>query len=299
MDVIPAKKEVILSAGAINSPWILQNSGIGDPAVLKAAGIETKIDFKNLKDHLMVPMAWEVADREPVTDALWHWPTVKALGSFIISKTGAFATGGLQGTAFFNTGVSKDTKRPDGEFHFGGCQRSEDGASPADGSPQRTCRRHRTLAYARTPYFPVPANLMRPGNPILTATDNPAFCKADEAFFGYSCSNAMLQPKSTGTVLVKSNDPTEFPELNFNYLSAPEDLETLVQACKMARKVAAAEPMKSAKIVRELPNPGIVSAKKPLELDEYLKELCQRSIITVYHPTTGWDRTRTRTRSWI
>jgi choline dehydrogenase len=120
---IPCKKEVILSAGAINSPWILQNSGIGDPSVLKAAGITTKIDLpavgKNLKDHLYVPMAWEVSDREPATDQLWHFPTVKALASFVVSKSGPLATGGLQGTAFFNTGVSKDTKRPDGEFHFG------------------------------------------------------------------------------------------------------------------------------------------------------------------------------------
>jgi choline dehydrogenase len=95
----------------------------------------------------------------------------------------------------------------------------------------------------------------------------------------------MLQPKSTGTILVKSSDPLEYPELQFNYLSAPEDLETLIRACKMARKVAAAEPLKS-KIIRELPSPLIDTTKKPVDSDEYLKEYILRSIVTVYHPTT-------------
>ncbi|KAI9024556.1 hypothetical protein DFJ74DRAFT_665517 [Hyaloraphidium curvatum] len=249
---IPVKKEVILSAGAINSPWILQSSGIGDPEVLKKAGIETKVELpavgKNLKDHLYVPMAWEVNDKEAATDQLWHFPTVKALFSFITSKTGPLATGGLQGVAFFNTGVSEDKSRPDGQLHF------------------------------------VPGNLLRPG-PVPIAANLPPLTKADEAYFGYTVAPAMLQPKSVGTVTVRSSDPIDYPELKFNYLSAPEDLETLLRACKTARKVAAAEPIKG-KIVRELPNPLIDTAKKPVESDEYLKEHIQRCIVTVYHPTT-------------
>jgi choline dehydrogenase-like flavoprotein len=52
---VKANKEVIVSAGAVKSPQILELSGIGDPEVLKAAGVEVKIENKgigaNLQDH--------------------------------------------------------------------------------------------------------------------------------------------------------------------------------------------------------------------------------------------------------
>ena len=41
---VKASKEVILSGGVINSPQILELSGIGDPEVLKAAGVECKVE---------------------------------------------------------------------------------------------------------------------------------------------------------------------------------------------------------------------------------------------------------------
>ena len=46
--VIKASKEVILSGGAINSPQILELSGIGDPEVLKAAGVECAVENKRV-----------------------------------------------------------------------------------------------------------------------------------------------------------------------------------------------------------------------------------------------------------
>ncbi len=41
---VKASKEVILSGGVINSPQLLELSGIGDPEVLKAAGVDCKIE---------------------------------------------------------------------------------------------------------------------------------------------------------------------------------------------------------------------------------------------------------------
>lgn len=55
------KKEVILSAGSIGSPQILELSGIGSPEVLGRSGIEVFVDNENvgenLQDHAYVPIA--------------------------------------------------------------------------------------------------------------------------------------------------------------------------------------------------------------------------------------------------
>ena len=45
---VKASTEVILSGGVINSPQILELSGIGDPEILKAAGVECKIENKRV-----------------------------------------------------------------------------------------------------------------------------------------------------------------------------------------------------------------------------------------------------------
>jgi choline dehydrogenase len=55
---VRAKKEVIVSAGSVHSPQILQLSGIGNAADLAALGIESVVDLKgvghNLQDHLVL-----------------------------------------------------------------------------------------------------------------------------------------------------------------------------------------------------------------------------------------------------
>lgn len=54
--VANAEKEVILSAGSVKSPQILELSGIGNPSILERAGIESKVVNmnvgENLQDHL-------------------------------------------------------------------------------------------------------------------------------------------------------------------------------------------------------------------------------------------------------
>ncbi|KAI1085603.1 putative GMC oxidoreductase [Whalleya microplaca] len=49
---VSAAKEVILSAGSLRSPLILERSGIGNPSFLKAHGIETKVDLPGVGEHL-------------------------------------------------------------------------------------------------------------------------------------------------------------------------------------------------------------------------------------------------------
>lgn len=77
--LVEARREVVLSAGAINSPQILQLSGIGPAALLKQHGIDVKIDApvgENLQDHLQIRTVFKVKDT----------PTLNTLVSNVFGK---------------------------------------------------------------------------------------------------------------------------------------------------------------------------------------------------------------------
>lgn len=71
---VKVSKEVVLSAGVIQSPQLLELSGIGDPEVLRAAGVEPKIDNKrvgnNFQDHVLGGMLYDLADGLTSLDSL-------------------------------------------------------------------------------------------------------------------------------------------------------------------------------------------------------------------------------------
>ncbi|RDW73582.1 hypothetical protein BP6252_07489 [Coleophoma cylindrospora] len=72
---ISVKREVIICGGAINSPQILELSGIGDPEVLHAAGIECKVNLpsvgNNFQDHTIVVAGYELAPGIMSLDAIY------------------------------------------------------------------------------------------------------------------------------------------------------------------------------------------------------------------------------------
>ena len=55
--VAKTSKEVIVSAGSVQSPQILELSGIGDPAILEAAGVTVKVDNPNVGENLQEHMS--------------------------------------------------------------------------------------------------------------------------------------------------------------------------------------------------------------------------------------------------
>jgi choline dehydrogenase-like flavoprotein len=68
-DSLRARREVIVCAGAIDSPRLLQLSGIGPAAVLEAAGVDVRVDLpgvgENLMDHAEGIVVWEVGEPPP------------------------------------------------------------------------------------------------------------------------------------------------------------------------------------------------------------------------------------------
>ena len=103
-----AKREVIVSAGAIGSPQLLMLSGIGPGGHLREKGIEVKLDLpgvgRNLHDHLFVPLTFRSPTslhrgtaphffggmvKEYLIGNGWFGRTVFEAGAFIKSHEGA------------------------------------------------------------------------------------------------------------------------------------------------------------------------------------------------------------------
>ncbi|KAL0260893.1 hypothetical protein SLS55_004585 [Diplodia seriata] len=73
---VRAKREVLLCAGAIQSPQVLELSGIGDPGVLARAGVDVKVPLpsvgENFQDHVVTGAAYGLAPGVISGDSLWH-----------------------------------------------------------------------------------------------------------------------------------------------------------------------------------------------------------------------------------
>lgn len=118
-----AKKEVILSAGALQSPQILMLSGIGPGEHLQEMGIPVTLDLpgvgKNLQDHLQLRLIYEVAKPITTNDQLRSiWGKGKIGLQWLLTKKGPLAIGINQGGAFCYA-LPEESKTPDIQFHFG------------------------------------------------------------------------------------------------------------------------------------------------------------------------------------
>jgi choline dehydrogenase len=117
---VMANREVILSAGSIGSPHIMQMSGIGPVNVLKAAGIEVKHELpgvgENLHDHLESVIQYET--KLPVSLNRHMGPFGKFLigARWFLFKTGLGATNHFESTGFIRTHAG--LKWPNVQFHF-------------------------------------------------------------------------------------------------------------------------------------------------------------------------------------
>ncbi|MEI6439596.1 MAG: choline dehydrogenase [Alphaproteobacteria bacterium] len=115
-----ADKEVLVCAGAVQSPQILQLSGIGDPEELGKHGIPVVHALKgvgaNLQDHLDVTLSWECP--KPITIYSQRKGLLKTalVGlNWLLFRKGVGATQALESGAFLKS--RPDLDRPDLQVH--------------------------------------------------------------------------------------------------------------------------------------------------------------------------------------
>ncbi len=130
-EVVRAEREVLLSAGAIGSPQLLQLSGIGSPEELRAAGVEPRHELpgvgRNLQDHPFVTVIWEVSG----TDTLYGADRPKQLAEWVLRRTGKLSSTVAEVVAFTRT--RPGLPAADIQFHMGAAYYEDHGAETYDG----------------------------------------------------------------------------------------------------------------------------------------------------------------------
>jgi choline dehydrogenase len=198
------RAEVLLCAGAIQSPQLLQLSGIGPRALLDKFGIpviaESQGVGENLQDHLQIRLIFECTRPITTNDQLNSWFGQMKIGlQWLLCRSGPLAVGINQGGCFMRA-LQRD-----------------------DGTPE-----------ARTPDIQFH---------VATLSADMAGGKV-HPYSGFTMSVCQLRPESRGHVRIRSSDPFEAPEMQPNYLSTELDRRTAVAGVKAARAIAASAAMR-------------------------------------------------------
>jgi choline dehydrogenase len=116
-ELIRARREVILSAGAIGTPQLLMLSGIGPADHLREHGIEVVADNPNVgshyQDHPFYLLNWETTAPGTLAEA----ESIRNLANYVFRGRGLLTSTVAEGTAFWRTNA--DLPAPDMQLHFG------------------------------------------------------------------------------------------------------------------------------------------------------------------------------------
>jgi choline dehydrogenase len=126
-------REVILSGGAINSPQLLQLSGVGNARELEALGIDVVQDLpgvgENLQDHLEVYVQYACTQPVSVQPALKKWKRPFIGAQWLFLRSGPGATNHFEAGGFVRS--NDDVAYPNLMFHFLPLAIRYDGTAPA------------------------------------------------------------------------------------------------------------------------------------------------------------------------
>ncbi len=115
-----ARGEVILSGGAINSPQLLQVSGIGPGGLLQSLGLPVMVDNSNvgahLSDHQGINYTWSMSVPTYNDELRPWWGKALAAAKYVLAGQGPLAKSINHGGGFFRTDASQP--RPNMQLYF-------------------------------------------------------------------------------------------------------------------------------------------------------------------------------------
>lgn len=200
--IVNAKKEVILSGGSINSPQLLMLSGLGPKQHLEEKGIDVKADLavgENLQDHVFSTTFYTMPDDKENTSLE---NIVGNMMKYISEGTGPLKdTRPHRVVSFINT-TDPSSSIPDMQFH-----------------------------HVVTP--PGLSNMIdifeKHG---FNDEVHKKFLKMNDGKFVLIAFSVLLQPQSSGKILLATKNPFDKPLIYPNYFKNPEDMATIIRSWK-------------------------------------------------------------------
>ncbi|KAF2275403.1 alcohol oxidase [Westerdykella ornata] len=226
---VRAREEVILSAGAIHSPKLLELSGIGNPEHLEPHQIYPIIVNpnvgENLQDHPVTSISFEVQDGVETIDSMLRLNLKiiqAAMKEYRMNKSGPLAQSGVNSYALLPIPQNSSASRKKVEKLLDRNSDSPSGLHHV--SREYTSCIQSLLLHPRentAAFFPYAAQTSFDADPSETGlvTSN----LAPENF--YSISSTLLQPLSRGSTHMRSANPSDPPKIDPKYFSHPLDLE--------------------------------------------------------------------------
>lgn len=252
--LIRAGKEVILSAGAINTPQLLMLSGIGPKKHLSQLGIETVANLAvgyNLMDHIAPGALTFLVNSTSYT--IMELLDLNKMNEYISDLEGPIGSaGGVEAVAFLDTENPYNlSSTPDVEYMFLGASINIDPVLK------------RNFALRDDVYDDV-IKVVKPDR---------------NAFMIFPM---ILRPKSRGRIKLRSRNPFDHPLIYPNYFNDKYDVATIVRSIRLLKEIA------NSKAFRDI---GAKLARFPLkgcdhltyDSDEYWECYTRHLTFTIYH----------------
>lgn len=253
--IVRCRREVILSAGAINSPQLLMLSGIGPGEHLAEFGIPVMSDLRvgdNLQDHVGLGGLTFLVD-EPITLKKERFQDFSTMLEYVTKEQGPMTSPGIEGLAFLNTRYADGSgDYPDVQFHFA------PSSINSDGEQIRKILGLRDRVY-NTMYKPL------------------------QGAETWSILPLLLRPRSTGFIRLKSRNPLIQPDINPNYFAHKEDVDVLVEGIRLAMRVSNTSAFRRfGSRPHTIRMPGCHAY--PFDTHEYWECALRHFTFTIYHP---------------
>jgi choline dehydrogenase-like flavoprotein len=266
---IYARNEVILSAGSLLSPKILELSGIGRKDVLANAGIEQKVDLpgvgENLQDHLRIQTTYELRPNITGLDILRYNQTRAAieLELWRQNQTSLYQySGSCYGFLKWHQTTSNNTKL---------LRLAQSSADPSNAIDRMK------LSLLSEPTSRAPDLQVVFGDGYIGTRGYPANTTSGYGKKYATLLGGIMHPFARGSVHISSAEASANPTIDPRYLSNEFDLEAAKQAAKYLRRMGTTSPFKEL-WVREY-DPGF-STQSDEQWETYVRE----NVSTFYHP---------------
>ncbi|KAI0647282.1 hypothetical protein C8Q79DRAFT_1009395 [Trametes meyenii] len=260
--VLSARKDVVLAAGPIQTPQLLELSGIGNRSILKGAGIKTLVDLpgvgENLQEHPLGAQDFELSGDFLTFDLLRNDPAFLAAqqAEYATNHTGVF-TDAISVLAFVPIHAAASPPAISA-IHNSAVQLLHSphisALSRAQYAIQTAWIRDATIAHFEF--------IMWPGGGLTALAPSPNA--------SYITLNVgVMHPFSRGFVHINSSDPLAVPLVNPNYLDEEVDFQSFLEGMKFIRKISQSAPLSNA-IAR--PHDPPANATSDADLVKYIKD---------------------------